>query len=522
MTISQKIIISSTLVACLAALAAFMGWKNTQPIQKELVQKLTHTTEEIRFLDDIKVNSEDIKASILANVEDINNGTIGDLERYAERVRMLDIRGKSLKVQIQAFEEFNKTPDSNMHIEEMLMISELLREQARSLFLRNNNLPSPVTALKTGGSVRKSTDELKTLVSNMNIHRFSLIKLEGEIVKTQISKLNFWIILIGGLTFLMAIVFGRVIASNLSQEISKLRTAATRLNKGDYSVRVGLKSNDEFGKLGKTFDGMAANLQQSKTIDDQKEELGRLNVELKTKNDSLDRFVYRVSHDLKAPIVNIKSLLSLIKIKMSAIENSDVKQSFFFLEKSADKLEQTILDLLEVSRIEKSLETTKEWINLERIIDKIIIENSEKISSHNVNITYNFKIPEINFSLTNLDSILTNLITNGIKYSSPNRQPSIHLESSYEDNMICLKVKDNGIGIDLKKHRKKLFGMFNRFHNHVEGSGVGLYIVKKLMEDTNGKIEVESQVGEGTTFSLYFLKSEETSLVNKEELVAKN
>jgi len=169
MTISQKIIFSSTLVALLAALAAFMGWKNTQPIQVGLVKNLTHSTEEIRFLNDIKNNTEEIKAEIISTIEKINTAEINNLNQYAEKVRILDIRGKSLKVQVQAFKEFNKTPGANDDIEELLLISELLREQTRNLFLRDNTLPSPVTALKVGVSIRKSTDELETLVSKMNV-----------------------------------------------------------------------------------------------------------------------------------------------------------------------------------------------------------------------------------------------------------------------------------------------------------------------------------------------------------------
>ena len=508
MTIGQKIIISSTLVAILAALAAFMGWKNTQPIQKEMVKTLTHTTEEIWFLGDVKTKMTGIQSEILELADKITDDEIKDLNLYSETCRSIDTRIKALKTQIEAFAQFNANPETADNIERMLSLCKSLRDKTRTLFPYNNLLPELTIVSKAEEGARQVVEDFMAILETDRQQRFSFIEKEGRLVEAQISKLNFWIILIGGLTFLMAIISGRVIARNLSTKIEQLHEAAAKINKGDYSARAGLSSSDEFGKLGQTFDGIAANLQQSKIIEEQTAEMQRLNEELKTKNDSLDSFVYRVSHDLKAPVVNIKSLLKLIRLKMSNIEHSDVAQSFFFLEKSTDKLHQTIFDLLEVSRIEQSLQTTKEWVNLERILSNIRSENSEFISACDVKISTDFKIPDIYFSSANLDSILSNLINNGIKYSSPLRQPVIHVSSEQRGDWVCLCIKDNGLGIDLDKYENKLFGMFNRFHNHVEGSGVGLYIVKKIVEQSGGRIEVKSQIEEGTTFNI-FLQQED-------------
>jgi len=244
-----------------------------------------------------------------------------------------------------------------------------------------------------------------------------------------------------------------------------------------------------------------------------------LNEELKLKNDSLDSFVYRVSHDLKAPVVNIQSLLTMIKLKMAGNKMPELTKPFFFLDKSVNKLEQTIFDLLEVSRIEKSLETTQNWIRLEEVLTKVKSENSESIDAKKVTIKSDFKVANLYYSLPNLESIFSNIITNGIKYSSDKRPPEIHLSTEQKDGFVCLQIKDNGIGMDLEKHGKKLFGMFNRFHNHVEGSGVGLYIVKKIIETSGGKIEVESQVEKGTTFKMFF-NQKEVPANRKRELIA--
>ena len=105
-----------------------------------------------------------------------------------------------------------------------------------------------------------------------------------------------------------------------------------------------------------------------------------------------------------------------------------------------------------------------------------------------------------------LESILLNLFTNALKYSSPDRKPTINISSGLYKNYVVLKFSDNGQGIDLERHGKKLFGMYKTFHEHKDARGIGLFITKNQIESMNGKIEVTSEVGVGTTFTLYFEK----------------
>lgn len=102
----------------------------------------------------------------------------------------------------------------------------------------------------------------------------------------------------------------------------------------------------------------------------------------------------------------------------------------------------------------------------------------------------------------NLRSILYNLLSNAVKYRSLEKVPQVHIETKIENGFIVISVKDNGIGI-AQNHIQKLFTMFKRFHTHVEGTGIGLYIIKRIVENAGGKIEVESIVNEGTTFKIY-------------------
>jgi len=521
MTIKQQIIFSSTFVAIIAALAAYMSWKNTQPIQQELVYELSHTIEEIRFLDEIKANLDGVRSEMLEVLSLMSRSTEEDVNVYTGKGALINARIKTLQIQIKSLGEFSQQLDSVNTTKDLLSLSEDLRIGVQLLFEKDSQLSKQQIAKRGEIKMRKTTDEFDAVFLQADQQLFNKIKKEGESAKAQISTLNFWIILAGGSIFLMAIVFGQVIAYYLSQSLAQLKAAAEHLRAGKYSTRVALNSKNEFGKIGETFDTLAADLEQSKIIEMQKQELEHLNEELKTKNDSLDRFVYRVSHDLKAPVVNIKSLLSLIQDRVDTSSSPEAAQSFIFLEQSTEKLQRTIFDLLEVSRIERSLTITKEWLDISTVIEQVKNENREYFKEQEVRIMTDLQVSSIYFSKTNFYSILSNMIGNSVKYKSPQRPPVIYLKTTQKDNFICLEIKDDGIGIDLEKHRDKLFGMFNRFHNHVDGSGVGLYIVKKILDATESKIEVESKEGEGSLFKLFFNQTTART-IDETEIVAVN
>jgi signal transduction histidine kinase len=106
-----------------------------------------------------------------------------------------------------------------------------------------------------------------------------------------------------------------------------------------------------------------------------------------------------------------------------------------------------------------------------------------------------------------LESIFLNLLTNAIKYRSENKQLRVTISSKVVDNDLILTFKDNGIGIDLVRNRDKIFGLYQRFHNHPDSKGLGLYLVKSQVEAMGGTINVESTVGKGTTFIIVFKNS---------------
>jgi signal transduction histidine kinase len=117
-------------------------------------------------------------------------------------------------------------------------------------------------------------------------------------------------------------------------------------------------------------------------------------------------------------------------------------------------------------------------------------------------ITSDFQVPEINYARKNLKSVVYNLISNAVKYRSSERVPHIWASTQADGEYIVLTIRDNGLGMN-PEQRQNLFRMFKRFHTHVEGTGIGLYIVKRIIENSGGRIEVESEPDQGTIFRVY-------------------
>ena len=129
-------------------------------------------------------------------------------------------------------------------------------------------------------------------------------------------------------------------------------------------------------------------------------------------------------------------------------------------------------------------------------------ENQELLLSAHVEIKTHFEEEKITYSRMGLKSILYNLLTNAVKYSSPKRQPLIEIHTKKSGLQTALIVKDNGLGIDMEKNKEKIFTIFKRFHDHVEGSGIGLYTIKNIVESKGGTILVESSLDVGSQFTV--------------------
>lgn len=233
------------------------------------------------------------------------------------------------------------------------------------------------------------------------------------------------------------------------------------------------------------------------------EKLSEKNKELLRINNDLDNFVYTASHDLKSPIANIEGLVTLLRdILQDRLEAEDEKL-LDMVDKSINKLKETIADLAEITKVQKELQSKVEPLKFEHILKDVLSDINGLVSETGTKIDASFEVDAILYARKNLRSIIYNLVSNAVKYRSPERTPEIKIKTYRQDNFIVLEVTDNGLGIK-KEQQHKLFTMFKRLHTHVEGTGIGLYIVKRIIENNGGSIKVESEHGKGTTFKVYF------------------
>ncbi len=235
-------------------------------------------------------------------------------------------------------------------------------------------------------------------------------------------------------------------------------------------------------------------------------ELSKLNEQLihQTKdlaisNKELENFAYIASHDLQEPLRMISSFLTQIEKKYGHILDEKGKKYIFFAVDGARRMRQIILDILEFSRIGRQ-EMNKEEVNVKTILEEIIQLYRKQIEEKSAIIEIG-PMPVINTYKSSLRQILQNLISNALKYQEPGSIAQIVIECSMEENFWKFSIKDNGIGIDEEFH-DKIFEIFQRLHNKEDysGTGIGLAIVKKIIESQGGKIFLKSEKGKGSIF----------------------
>ncbi|WP_405565783.1 chemotaxis protein CheB [Polaribacter sp. Asnod6-C07] len=218
----------------------------------------------------------------------------------------------------------------------------------------------------------------------------------------------------------------------------------------------------------------------------------------------LEELTYASTHDIKAPINNISSFVSLLKEDTSITDKNSL-EAIQWIESNVNTANNTLRNLISVAKARTVVIDNLEVITIEKIFKEVISLVEGLTENIDVKITNDFTNCEtVSFSEVHLKSMLQNLLNNAIKYQSKNRKLEIEVKSYKIRGYNCISVKDNGIGINLKEHKDLVFGLFKRATDHKEGSGLALYLIRKILDKTGGKIEVKSQLGVGSTFILYF------------------
>ncbi|MGI4871986.1 MAG: PAS domain-containing sensor histidine kinase [Janthinobacterium lividum] len=235
------------------------------------------------------------------------------------------------------------------------------------------------------------------------------------------------------------------------------------------------------------------------------QELADSNAQLTRTNVDLDNFIYTASHDLKAPISNIEGLLYLLREELPAevVQGEYVGPTLTRMLEAVERFKRTIDHLTDIIKLQKEFAPAATAVNLATVLEEVRQDLAPLIEESGARLWVEVtSFPPVQFSEKNLRSVVYNLLSNALKYRSPDRTLHVDVRAHVRPVHTVLEVHDNGLGID-KAHLPRLFGLFQRFHDHVEGTGIGLYMVKRIVENAGGRLEVHSQLGAGTTFFVY-------------------
>ena len=278
---------------------------------------------------------------------------------------------------------------------------------------------------------------------------------------------------------------------------------------GDYRWMLGsaLPSRNEQGEvvqwIGTYTDIHAHKLAQERVAQAQRL-LRDNNAELTRVNVDLDSFIYTASHDLKGPITNIEGLLQALadELPVEARQRPPVYDIMGMLTKSVTRFQRTIEQLGDVARLQREHGLAVVLVPISVVVHDVSLDLASLVQTSGAQL--DVELPDhlaVRFLEKNLRSLVYILLSNALKYRDPSRPAHVRLRALPDGQYLRLTVQDNGLGIDAAGQRK-LFGLFERLHSHVEGSGIGLFIVKKMVENAGGRIAVESEVGVGSTFTV--------------------
>jgi signal transduction histidine kinase len=251
------------------------------------------------------------------------------------------------------------------------------------------------------------------------------------------------------------------------------------------------------------------------------QELTHANEQLKKVNTDLDNFIYTASHDLRSPIANLEGLVTLLSKSLEHKLDAEDQTMFNMMQKAISRFKSTINDLTQIISIDKDFAEGSETLDFSDLAEHVQTDIGQLITESGATITLDAQVRNFRFARKNLRSIVYNLLVNAIKYRSPQRPLRIHMQTRQEGPYTVLSVQDNGLGIRADQ-KDKLFAMFHRVHTHIQGTGIGLYVVKRIVDNNKGKIEVDSEVGQGTTFHVYLLSDADTAPTEARNAIKNN
>ena len=233
-------------------------------------------------------------------------------------------------------------------------------------------------------------------------------------------------------------------------------------------------------------------------------DLSKVNEELVIYNNELRQFSHTLSHNLKSPVATFQGLLNLVDVSDLSSINTEI---FEYLNESVARMQGVFVDMNQMLELKTQLYTSTENVDIQKQIDGLYSHFYPEIRRNKID--FNCKCKGTRHIKTNekmLNDILFQLVANSIKFRSTNRQPEISLKLNGNEQYHSIKIRDNGLGIDLSKYSNKLFYPYQKFHDGIAGKGLGLYLVKLQTESLGGKVYISSKPDQFTEVEVLLRK----------------
>lgn len=220
-------------------------------------------------------------------------------------------------------------------------------------------------------------------------------------------------------------------------------------------------------------------------------------------NSQYEILMFALAHDIRQPLSTISLVADGLKMASSQDGSKQFGKWADTLRKSSRSLE-TLIEDFTAGKVEERAESSEEMkLNIKEICEDILLALKLEIRKKNIKVTTDLKVAEITFPRSSLRSVIYNLIHNAVKFNDPEKASEINIATEEIGDFVILCVQDNGLGISPEDQRR-VFKKSSRLHNDIKGTGMGLYVIKQMIEDNDGRIKLESDKGKGSTFKVFF------------------
>lgn len=491
-------------IKTLSSVRAYVGgeglWSKAQKDAVYYLQKYSNSHNQqdyLKFKEFLKVPLGDAKTreELIKQKPDLNNARQGFLEGHNHPD---DIDGM-----IWLFRNFNKI----YYIEKAIEIWGQAEPLAIQLIHIGEKMHMEIN------SEQPSQQKINEILIEIDLINKKLTSLEDEFSYTLGEGSRWLENLVLKILFLIAITVeftGLFLTISLSITISRgineIVMVSNRVAVGDFNSMAKIFSKDEIGSLANSFNNMITDLNQrvkeryeaEEALKCQKELLEDYAIKLERSNKDLEQFAYVASHDLKEPLRTITSYVQLLENRYKDKLDKDANEFIGFAVDGVKRMGGLIDYLLFYSQLNKT-NVFYEWVDCADIIKDVLFVLGENIKMNQAKISAD-PMPLVYTNRAQIAQVFQNLINNAIKFRS-SACPEIHISVKKEASCWLFAIKDNGIGID-KKYSDRIFNIFQRLHSRdkYEGTGIGLTICKKIIEQNGGKIWVKSELNHGATF----------------------